>query len=99
MRRWHQEKSITLRNWRNLRRLRIDSAKNYGEVGRDPYDLKYKEDNQIGRYRKRDAYDCGNTRCYLCHNEKLPKRQKHEQEMIADVDFKEQLKELENGNK
>lgn len=93
MRRWHQETSITLRNWRNWRRMHIESAKDYGEVGRDPYAVTDARDLQIGRYRKRDAWDCGNTRCYICHNEKLPKRQKHEQEMMADTDFKEQLKE------
>ena len=28
-------------------------------------------DLQTGRFRKRDAFDCGHSRCFLCHGEKL----------------------------
>ncbi len=27
-----------------------------------------------GRFRKRKALDCGNSHCYVCHNDKLPRR-------------------------
>jgi hypothetical protein len=28
-------------------------------------------DLQAGRFRKKDAFDCGRSRCLLCHGEKL----------------------------
>jgi len=31
-------------------------------------------DLQAGRFRKRDAFDCGRSRCLLCHGEKLLRR-------------------------
>ena len=111
MKRWHQELTITLRNWRNHRRIHVDSNKRsqYGAVrkgnqliatdriGRDPYEVDCDCDEQIGRFRKIDAYDCGNTRCYMCHGDKHPKREKHEQELLSELSFREQLKEfLEN---
>ncbi len=112
MRRWHQDLRVTLRNWRNHKRMHIDSNKRsqYGairngakltpieRIGRDPYELDCVCDEQIGRFRKIDAYDCGNTRCYVCHNDKLPKRSRHEQELLSELGFKEQLRELQEDN-
>lgn len=91
MKRWHQELAISIRNWKNRRRMEIDSAKRHGAVGRDPFDT---GDKELGRYRKKDAYDCGNTKCYICSCDKLLGH-KHEQEVLSDLDFAEQLKELE----
>lgn len=95
MKRWHQEIAITKRNWREHRRIHVESNKTWTrEVGKDPYEVDCACDDQIGRFRKKDAYDCGNTRCYICHSDKLPKRSLHEQEQIADLSFREQVSEL-----
>src|SRR3954465_841444 len=100
MRRWHKEINITRRNWRNHRKMTIQSNKDsqyyrdYNLIGRDPYEIDCERDAQIGRFRKRGAWDCGNTRCFICHNDKLPKRSKHEQELLSDFSFKEQLKDF-----
>lgn len=104
MKRWHQEVHITRRNWRNHRRMHVESnlRSPYGfkesRIGRDPYEVDCECDNQIGRFRKKDAYDCGNTRCYICHNDKLPKRSLHEQELMSELGFKEQLKDFWEDN-
>ncbi len=49
---------------------------------------------QIGRFRKKKAFDCGNTQCGICHQDKFPKRQLTEQEVISKLDFKDQLKDI-----
>jgi hypothetical protein len=95
MKRWHQELAVTKRNWREHRKIHVESNKTWQrEVGKDPYEVDCACDDQIGRFRKKDAYDCGNTRCYICHSDKLPKRSLHEQEQLADLDFREQIGEL-----
>ncbi len=48
---------------------------------------------ELGRYRKRHALDCGTPHCHVCHANKYPKREKHEQEILADLSFREQLLE------
>ncbi len=53
------------------------------------------DDVPLGRYRKRDAYDCGKTQCGLCHNDKFPKRELTRKENLAKFNYKEQLKELD----
>jgi len=49
--------------------------------------------NQAGRYRKKHPLDCGNTRCHVCHSDKLMGYE-HEQETRSRASFKEQLAEL-----
>lgn len=95
MKRWHQELAVTKRNWKEHRRTHVESNKTWmREVGKDPYEVDCACDDQVGRFRKKDAYDCGNTRCYICHSDKLPKRSLHEQEQLADLSFREQVTEL-----
>lgn len=48
----------------------------------------------LGRYRKQHAMDCGHVRCGICHGHKYPVRELHEHEVLADLDFREQLREF-----
>jgi len=73
MKRWHEELTISRREWRKHRRSHVESNKNspYGlgfgfdRIGQDPYEVDCPCDDQVGRFRKKDAWDCGNSRCYL----------------------------------
>ncbi len=102
MRRWHQDKTITLREWRKHRRSHVESNKGrrvgYGDHDTPPYTDPFVVtcdcDEQIGRFRKKDAWDCGNTRCYICHGDKFPKRDLSRQEVAAGLSLREQLKEI-----
>lgn len=93
MMRWHQEKKITCRNWRNHRRIHVNSnIENSARIGRDPYDVDCECDNQIGRFRKKDAYDCGKTMCRICHYNKWLYNGGHEmtrQEIMSALKLKE----------
>lgn len=51
-----------------------------------------KFDLQKGRYRKKDAFDCGNPGCVMCHYEKVLKIKSHNQKK-SDISFREQLKD------
>jgi hypothetical protein len=57
-----------------------------------PDDSFNKFETQRGRYRKKDAYDCGNPKCMLCHSEKILGIKPFSQKK-ADADFKDQLKD------
>lgn len=96
MKRWHQDYPIALREWRKHRRSHVESNKNNGglRIGKDPYEVDCDCDEQVGRFRKKDAWDCGNTRCGICHSDKFPKRDLTPQELISDLSFKEQLREI-----
>lgn len=48
----------------------------------------------LGKFRKSNPCDCGNTRCQLCHSDKYPKREKTEKEKISDLDLKEQCEDF-----
>ena len=96
MRRWHEEVFITKRNWLTHRRFHVEANLARPKViGGDPFVVDCECDEQMGRFRKKDAYDCGNTQCYMCHGDKFPKRTKTRQEEVADLSFKEQLSDLE----
>ena len=62
--------------------------------GSDPQVVECPCDEQMGRFRKKHAYDCGKTQCRICHGEKFPKRQLSRQEIMAELRFKEQSREL-----
>jgi hypothetical protein len=102
MRRWHAEKKIAYRNWRNHRRLHIKSNldNQYPDrIGCDPYEVDCECDNQIGRYRKKDAYDCGKPLCICCHYNKWLLNGGHEitrQEIKAHIKLREGIKELDD---
>lgn len=103
MRRWQEDFRIARREWLKHRRMHIESNKDrrqgYGKYDRkpglDPYIVDCECDEQIGRFRKKDAWDCGNTQCGICHSDKFPKRSKTNQELKSDLDFEEQLAELD----
>lgn len=84
MKRYHEEQHIIARNFKE--RLRMVRS----------FEGKWQE--QRGRYRKRDAHDCGKTRCALCSHEKVYGIRSHRQE-IADQDFREQLQEAVGLNR
>jgi hypothetical protein len=46
-----------------------------------------------GYYRKRDAHDCGNPRCGICHREKRFGHTLTRQELAAELRTREQLPE------
>lgn len=96
MKRWHQDYKITHREWLKHRRSHVESNKEYSRnrIGLDPQVVDCECDEQKGRFRKKDAFDCGNVQCRLCHGDKFPKREKHEHELKSDFDFKEQLREM-----
>lgn len=43
----------------------------------------------LGRFRKRDAFDCGKTRCGLCHYEKYVNPKPSLQQQRADLNMRE----------
>ena len=97
MKRWYEERYITYRNWQN--HLNLHRESNLAK-GISPDDIKCICDKQIGRFRKKDAYDCGKTECFICHSDKVLGYKKP-QERIADIRFIEQTNEyflLANNN-
>ena len=88
MKRWHDEEKITKRNWKNHldmhRQSTIDRGGNVEGVCNH---------HQAGRFRKKDAYDCGKTQCRICHWDKI-KKIKHRSVEKADASYKEQIGEL-----
>ncbi len=94
MRRWHEDYARTLREWRKHYLDHVWNNVNFGrEIGRDPYDIDCVCDMQKGRFRKRRAFDCGKTRCQLCHGEKYPRRERTRRELLAELKFREALGE------
>ena len=94
MKRWHEELTITLRNWRNHRRIHVEMNLAGTQVGEDPFQVDCTCDDQPGRFRKTDGYDCGHSQCYVCNHGKFPKRIPTAQEVLSALSLKEQLREL-----
>ena len=96
MRRWHEEVSITKRNWKKhyLSHVNSNEFNANNRIGKSSYEVDCVCLLQKGRFRKKDAYDCGNTRCFLCHSDKYPKRQITRKEEKSNLSLKEQKKEL-----
>lgn len=94
MKRWHEDYARTHREWRKHYLSHVESNINWTkEVGKDPYEISCVCDKQVGRFRKKDAWDCGKTQCCICHGDKYPKRYKKKQELVADMKYREELKE------
>lgn len=101
MKRWHQEHTLMVRQWRRHRRTHVEDnkARNQGFgpgqrlPGTDPSKVDCTCDDQPGRFRKRDAHDCGRARCQVCHGYKVPKRELTRKERLANLVFREQLKD------
>ena len=68
MKRWHEDYKITLREWKKHRQTHIDSNKSQSAylIGKKADEIDCVCDLQVGRFRKMDAFDCGNPRCYMC---------------------------------
>ncbi len=94
MQRWHREKHITLREWKRHRRSHVKWNEGRNQVGISSLVIECKCDEQIGRFRKHHASDCGNPKCLLCHSYKFPKRQRTQKEIQSELEMKEQLREL-----
>ncbi len=96
MKRWHEDYRITLREWRKHRRTHVESNKagSGQRVGLDPQVVDCECDEQKGRFRKTDAFDCGNTRCRICHYDKFYSKDNGVKKLRADFEFREQMKEL-----
>lgn len=94
MKRWYEDWKVTYREWKKHRRMHVEVNRYRNRVGVSAYVVDCECDEQVGRFRKTDAYDCGKPRCWMCHGDKYPKRSKHEQEIESDLSFREQLREL-----
>lgn len=96
MKRWHEEYNVIFHQWKAHRKSHVESNKTRSNlrIGKDPYEVDCKCDEQVGRFRKQDAWDCGNPGCQVCHSDKFPKRSLTDQEKKSKINFKEQLKEL-----
>lgn len=97
MKRWHEDFRIAFREWKEHRRSHVEGNKrnSSNRIGKSAYEVDCICDEQIGRFRKKDAWDCGNARCYICHSDKLMKYKRRSEEK-ADLKFKEGLKDLED---
>ena len=102
MKRWHEDFTVSYREWKKHHRSHLEHNientviyKLGVAVGlrRDIWEVDCPCDTQIGRFRKKDAWDCGNTRCYICHSDKLPKRDLTYQELCANLKLKEGIEE------
>jgi hypothetical protein len=79
MRRWHQERLICFKHWREHSHFAHDG----GATG-------CANDHQIGRFRKSRGLGCGRARCQLCHFEKIHGVRSHYQR-VADIRYLDQL--------
>lgn len=96
MRRWHLDKKIALREWRKHRRKHVDQNKRSivarVGIGMSPDVVECRCDDQVGRFRKIDAFDCGRPRCGLCHYDKYYARESaNRRQAAADLSFWEQM--------
>jgi hypothetical protein len=82
MRRWHRERHIARRHQRDHEHL----------IGGDS-EQPFSRDQQLGRFRKRNALDCGRARCFLCHSDKLLNHRTRE-ELLADLKMQEGIRAL-----
>jgi hypothetical protein len=94
MKRRNEEASIARREWRRHRSRQIETKLSRGRFDVDAFAADAPCDEQIGRFRKRKAFDCGNARCPLCHGHKYPKREPTRDELASKRDLREQLAQL-----
>lgn len=97
MKRWHNEEKIARREWRKHRQMHVDGNKRRtgrDRIGIDPDIVDCPCDDQIGRFRKKDAYVCGQPHCFACHSDKYPKREPARAEIRAAINAREQVEEF-----
>jgi len=99
MKRWHEEYNIFYRQWKIHRKSHVDFNKDRSgyRVGKDPYEVDCECDEQVGRFRKKDAWDCGNPQCGICHQDKFPKRQLTNKEIRSNISLKEQKNDYKSS--
>lgn len=88
---WHEDLPIMMREWKKYYNYHMRLNTNHGDVGKSPSEIGCRFEKQKGRFRKKDAWDCGNPRCYICHWDKYCSRAKTKKETEADFSFKEQM--------
>lgn len=89
MKRAALERPRTVREWQ-----RHVAAVHDGDIGQCVCN------QQPGRFRKTDAFDCGVTRCRVCHYDKfLGRRYKTFAEIKSDITYREQLIDLDLSSK
>lgn len=94
MKRWHEEYARTYREWRKHYLSHVERNIYDNRIpGRDPYQIDCVCDQQKGRFRKMDAWDCGIPHCRLCHSDKYPVREKTKQELRAELKMKEGIQD------
>ena len=74
MKRYHQEKHIIDRRYKERKSLSISPIS---------WTMPEKWSIQRGRYRKKHPLDCGNTRCGICHSNKRFGHESTRQELAA----------------
>ena len=100
MKRWHEDFPRTYREWKKHFANQVENNIEWSSsirVGRDPYEV----DNtikQIGRFRKKKTLDCGQRRCFVCHSDKFPKRERTYQERCSELKLKEGIEDLNEKN-
>ena len=88
MRRWHEDLKQMKRQkkvWRSANQWiqaggSLEPTENEKAIYNRP----------VGRFRKRHALDCGHTRCFRCHCDKILK-DKSKQQQLSDISYREQL--------
>lgn len=94
MKRYHEEYNVFYRQWKIHRKSHVEQNKDFmKEIGGDPFKVECSCDEQVGRFRKKDAWDCGNTQCGICHSDKFPKRSLTNREIKSNFSYREQLRE------
>jgi hypothetical protein len=96
MKRWHEEYNVFYRQWKTHRKSHVESNKDMSRnrIGLSPQVIDCACDEQVGRFRKKDAWDCGNPQCGICHSDKFPKRSLTNREVKSNFSYKEQLKDV-----
>ncbi len=57
-------------------------------------DPEFVEEFPLGRFRKKDAFDCGRSKCGICHCDKIMRPGRTRQEEAARLSFREQEREM-----
>lgn len=81
MKRWHEEAAYMYRQWKRRYCMFNDT-------------IAIEDRRSRGYFRKRKSFDCGKSRCYICHSDKLPKREITRQELFSDWKLKESKNDL-----
>lgn len=76
-----------MKRWHDEKHIAFRNQKEYEKINC------IGDKNQLGRFRKQDAHDCGYANCMRCHSEKILKVKSFKQK-LADLDYNEQKSAL-----